>query len=109
VSPLAVMSRARAAGLTLVAGPGGLSVRGPKGARDAFRSELAAAAREIIALLDRLCADCGRDAPVAVLLDDGRRLCRLCLFPRPAGRCQNRPREVMPRAAERRFPGTTHD
>lgn len=41
---------------------------------------------EAVRLLARVCHDCGREALVAVVLDDGRRMCRPCLFPSPRGR-----------------------
>jgi hypothetical protein len=36
---------------------------------------------DVLRLLARVCHDCGREAAVAVVLDDGRRLCRWCLAP----------------------------
>lgn len=85
-----IIERARATGLELEPVAGGLRVLGPKEARAALRSELAAAAAEIVALLAPLrqspvettsvaCAVCARtDWVVSMVMDDGLRVCSRC-------------------------------
>jgi hypothetical protein len=101
MTALEALRKAQSAGLTLEAAPGGLKIRGPKKVGLALVPQLAPLAGEILRLLApqnrgaevapsgpgalNPCAECGRDAPVAMLLDDGRRMCRPCLFP-PAAR-----------------------
>src|SRR4051794_21236771 len=96
MNALATLRRANAAGLVLEPVAGGLRVQGPRQVRAALRSELAAAAEEIMVLLGRAagspfmstaqeCVECRRtDWIVSVVMDDGSRVCSGCRIGRAA-------------------------
>jgi hypothetical protein len=113
VTAVEAIDRARAAGLTLQRASGGLKVKGPKAARTALRGVLEPLVSEILRLLPEHnsdaeepgtggsrvsavvvatpCDECGRDARLSLISDDGTRACVDCLTGRTAMRIRGVP------------------